>query len=73
MSHEETSYEDEEEEFDLASNDEEFDLDLDVKDLPTNLDGSPIAKRRVIEALLEERRLKKQLEDDFDFDEDDDF
>lgn len=73
MSHEETSYEDEEDEFDLASNDEEFDLELDVKDLPTNLDGSPIAKRRVIEALLEERRLKKQLEDDFDFDEDDDF
>lgn len=39
--------------------------DADAKDAPTS--RSNLAKRRVIDNLLEERRLKKQLAD-YDFD-----
>ncbi|WP_114417709.1 PA3496 family putative envelope integrity protein [Marinospirillum perlucidum] len=69
MGREEAAYEDNDD-FDVAVNDDDYELELLGKDSLTNRDGSPIAKRRMIEALLEERQLKKQLDDDFDFDED---
>ena len=72
MSREDTTYDDDDV-FDIANNDEEFEVEIDTKDSMTNLDGSPIAKRRMIEAMLEERRLRKQIEDDFDFKDDEDF
>jgi hypothetical protein len=67
MGREDASYVDEEA-FDAAVNDDEYEIDLGGKE--TKRDGSPIAKRRMIEAMLEERRLRRQLEDDFDFDDD---
>lgn len=75
MNREEATYEDDDNDddiFDVASNDDEFEIELDTKDGMTNLDGSPIDKRRMIEAMLEERRLRKQLDDDFSFDDEDD-
>lgn len=70
MGREEASFVDEDV-FEAAVNDDEYDADITGKDSMTNRDGSPIAKRRMIEAMLEERRLRKQLEDDFNFDDDD--
>ena len=67
MGREEATYDDEDD-FDVAVNDDDYDLELVSKDSLTNRDGTPIAKRRMIEALLEERRLRKQLEDEYDFD-----
>jgi len=72
MSREESTYDDDDV-FDIASNDDEFEEDLITNESMTNRDGSPIAKRRMIEAKLEERRLRKQIEDDFDFSDDEDF
>jgi len=72
MSREESTYDDDDV-FDVASNDDEFEEDLITKESMTNRDGSPIAKRRMIEAKLEERRLRKQIEDDFDYIDDEDF
>lgn len=69
MGREEAAY-DEDDDYDVAVNDDEYELELVSKDSLTNRDGTPIAKRRMIEALLEERSLKKQLEDEFSFDED---
>ncbi len=68
MGREEVSYDDDD--YDVAVNDDDYELDVVSKDSLTNRDGTPIAKRRMIEALLEERRLKRQLEDEYDFDED---
>jgi hypothetical protein len=70
MGREEASFVDEDV-FEAAVNDDEYDADISGKDGMTNRDGSPIAKRRMIEAMLEERRLRKQIEDDFNFDDDD--
>lgn len=70
MGREEASFVDEDV-FEAAVNDDEYDADISAKDGMANRDGSPIAKRRMIEAMLEERRLRKQLEDDFNFDDDD--
>ena len=67
MGREEAAY-DEDDDYDVAVNDDEYELELISKDSLTNRDGTPITKRRMIEALLEERRLKKQLEDEFSFD-----
>lgn len=73
MSREESTYDDDDV-FDVASNDDDFEEDLITNDsMMTNRDGSPIAKRRMIEAKLEERRLRKQIEDDFDYIDDEDF
>lgn len=72
MSREESVYDDDDV-FDVASNDDDFEEDLITNDSMTNRDGSPIAKRRMIEAKLEERRLRKQIEDDFDYIDDEDF
>lgn len=72
MSREESTYDDDDV-FDVASNDDDFEEDLITNDSMINRDGSPIAKRRMIEAKLEERRLRKQIEDDFDYIDDEDF
>ena len=73
MSREEPAYDDDDV-FDIVSTDDDFEVEIDTKDSLVNRDDSPIAKRRMIEAMLEERRLRKQIEDDFDFkDDDDDF
>lgn len=73
MSREEPTYDDDDV-FDIVSTDDDFEVEIDTKDSLANRDDSPIAKRRMIEAMLEERRLRKQIEDDFDFkDDDDDF
>lgn len=73
MSREEPAYDDDDV-FDIVSTDDDFEVEIDTKDSLANRDDSPIAKRRMIEAMLEERRLRKQIEDDFDFkDDDDDF
>ena len=68
MGREEAAYDDDD--YDVAVNDDEYELDVVSKDSLTNRDGTPIAKRRMIEALLEERQLKRQLEDEYDFDDD---
>lgn len=73
MSREEPAYDDDDV-FDIVVTDDDFEVEIDTKDSLANRDDSPIAKRRMIEAMLEERRLRKQIEDDFDFkDDDDDF
>ncbi|NLW04333.1 MAG: hypothetical protein GX029_03785 [Pseudomonadaceae bacterium] len=73
MSREEPAYDDDDV-FDIVSTDDDFEVEIDTKDSLANRDDSPIAKRRMIEAMLEERRLRKQIEDDFDFkDDDEDF
>lgn len=73
MSREEPTYDDDDV-FDIVVTDDDFEVEIDTKDSLVNRDDSPIAKRRMIEAMLEERRLRKQIEDDFDFkDDDDDF
>ncbi len=73
MSREEPAYDDDDV-FDIVVTDDDFEVEIDTKDSLVNRDDSPIAKRRMIEAMLEERRLRKQIEDDFDFkDDDDDF
>ncbi len=72
MSREESTYDDDDDVFDVASNDDEFEIELDTDNSMFNRDGSPIAKRRMIEAMLEERRLRKLIEDDFDFNDDSD-
>lgn len=64
MSREDASYDDA---FDAAVNDDDFDIDIGNKS-NNGREKSPIATRRQIESLLEERRLRKQLEDDYDFD-----
>ncbi len=72
MSREESTFDDDDDVFDVASTDDDFEVELDTDDSMFNRDGSPIAKRRIIEAMLEERRLRKQIEDDFDFNDEDD-
>ncbi|MFK7159725.1 hypothetical protein V6U78_01560 [Marinospirillum sp. MEB164] len=68
MGSEETSYVDDDDVFESAVNDEDYELELSSKDKLAEKEISPLAKRRMIEALLEERRLRRQIEDDFDFD-----
>lgn len=62
MGREEASYDEEDDLLD-ADNDESFDEDLDEQAdaLP------PLQKRRLIEDMLEERRLKRQLAEEYDF------
>lgn len=69
MGREEVAYDDEND-YDVAVNDDDYELEFIGKDSLKNKDGTPIAKRRMIEALLEERRLKKQLDDEYSFDDD---
>lgn len=69
MSREDTTYDDDDV-FDVASSDEDFEIEIDAKEIIASRDTSPIAKRRMVEAKLEERRLRKQIEDDFDFGDD---
>lgn len=69
MGREEVAYDDDDD-FEAAVNDDDYEFEVVSKDSLTNRDGTPIAKRRMIEALLEERRLKRQLEDEYDFDDD---
>lgn len=68
MSSDNSTYDDEvfddDESLDEVGLDDEEDLDFD--------EVSPTTKRRMIEDLLEERRLRKEVEDDYDFDLDDD-
>lgn len=71
MSREETSYDAEDDDFDLTDTAEEFELDLNDKITDAASDLTPIAKRRMIEELLEERRLRKEIEDDFNLDDED--
>lgn len=71
MSREETSYDAEDDDFDLTDTAEEFELDLNDKSTDAASDLTPIAKRRMIEELLEERRLRKEIEDDFNLDDED--
>lgn len=68
MGSEETSYVDDDDVFESAVNDEDYELELGSKEKLAEKEISPLAKRRMIEALLEERRLRRQIEDDFDFD-----
>ncbi|HKM15866.1 MAG TPA: hypothetical protein VJY63_08100 [Marinospirillum sp.] len=72
MSREEPAFDDDDV-FDAVNTDDDFEVEIDTKEVMTNRDGSPIDKRRMIEAMLEERRLRKQIEDDFDIDDDEDF
>ena len=72
MSHEEPAFDDDDV-FDVVNPDDDFEVEIDTKEVMTKRDGSPIDKRRMIEAMLEERRLRKQIEDDFDMGDDDDF
>ena len=67
MGREEAAYDDE---FDAAVNDDEYELDIGNKENLIGKETSPLAKRRMIEALLEERSLRRQLRDPYDFDED---
>ncbi len=70
MSREEPAFDDDDL-FDTVNTDDDFEVEIDPKEVMTNSDGSPVDKRRMIEAMLEERRLRKQIEDDFDIDDDD--
>jgi len=69
MGREEAAY-DEDVDYDVAVNDDDYELEGTASDTGNSKQGSPVAKRRMIEALLEERRLKKQLDDEFSFDDD---
>lgn len=72
MSRDESTYDDDDDIFDVVSTDDEFENELDTKSDKSSSEDSPLAKRRMIEAKLEEHRLRKQIEDDFDFSDDDD-
>ncbi|ODC04277.1 hypothetical protein BFW38_12795 [Terasakiispira papahanaumokuakeensis] len=62
MGREEASYDEEDDLLADADNDESFeDLDEQADALP------PLQKRRMIEDMLEERRLRRQLAEEYDF------
>lgn len=67
MSREDTVYD--EDAFDAAVNDEDYSITLGSKEAAPSKQ-SPLVKRRMIESLLEERALRRQLDDHLDFDED---
>lgn len=69
MGREEAAYDDDVD-YDVAVNDDDYEVDASSTSRSPSTASNSVDKRRMIEALLEERRLKKQLEDEFNFEDD---
>lgn len=69
MGREEAAYDDDVD-YDVAVNDDDYEVDASSTNRSLSTASNSVDKRRMIEALLEERRLKKQLEDEFNFEDD---